>query len=255
MPLRTPAIPFLAALAFAAALHAQSPAPPPAEKLYAVTFTVGPKWDPAKPPQDQPFFREHSAHLARLRAENRSVLGGRFADKGLLLLRAPDAAAARAALAGDPSLAAGTFAATVDEYRPFQHGDTRPPLATPEVAVVRAVLAAYNAHRADDVLALLADDVQLLSLDAAAGIEFSGRDAVRRWIEGLFAAAADIRSEPLELLQSGPFVSYRERSSWTDSAGTRHVQTSLAVYEVRDGRVARAWFTPATAAPPPAPAR
>ena len=145
---------FSAFCIFPIAASAQTPAPPPADKLFAVTFTVGPNWDPARPPQDQAFFREHSAHLAKLRAENRSVLGGRFADKGLLLLRAPDAAAARAALAGDPSLAAGTFAATVDEYRPFQHGDTRPPLATPEVAVVRAVLAAYNAHRADDVLAL-----------------------------------------------------------------------------------------------------
>ena len=124
-PLRT-----LLALALGnSTFAAESGAPAPAPKLFAVTFTVGPNWDPAKPPPDQAFFKEHSANLARLRAENISVLGGRYGDKGLLLVRAPDAAAVAAQLARDPSLAAGTFTATVDEYRPFQHGDTRPPAA------------------------------------------------------------------------------------------------------------------------------
>lgn len=119
----------LLALAGAAAAFAADPGPAQAPKLFAVTFTTGPKWDPAKPPQDQAFFKEHSANLARLRTENISVLGGRFGDKGLLLVRAPDAAAVRAQLARDPSLAAGTFVATVEDYLPFQHGDTRPSAA------------------------------------------------------------------------------------------------------------------------------
>ncbi len=119
----------LLAFVLGTAAFAADPAPAPAPKLFAVTFTTGPKWDPAKPPQDQAFFKEHSANLARLRTENISVLGGRYGDKGLLLVRATDAAAVRAQLARDPSLAAGTFVATVEEYLPFQHGDTRPSAA------------------------------------------------------------------------------------------------------------------------------
>jgi uncharacterized protein YciI len=101
----------------------------PAPKIYAVTFTTGPNWDATKPAAEQKFMREHSANLARLRTAGISILGGRYADKGLLLVRASDEAAVRAELAQDPSLAAGTFQAAVDEYQPFQHGDTRPPAA------------------------------------------------------------------------------------------------------------------------------
>jgi uncharacterized protein YciI len=116
--------PLLALFALLTATFASAAAPAP--KIYAVTFTTGPNWDTTKPAQEQKFMREHSANLARLRTAGISILGGRYADKGLLLVRAPDEATVRAELAQDPSLAAGTFQAAVDEYQPFQHGDTRP---------------------------------------------------------------------------------------------------------------------------------
>ncbi len=253
-----PAIP-LAALVLAVAVVAPAPlaaqpAAPiaasgaaPAPKLFAVTFTTGPKWDAAKPPQAQAFFKEHSDHLARLRAEQHSVLGGRYADKGLLLVRAAAEADVRALLARDPSLAAGTFQATVDEYRPFQHGDTRPPLATPEAAVIRAVLAAYNARDTAAVLAHFAPDAQLTSLDpAAANLDLATPAALGRWLDGVFAAAPDLRCELLDLTQAGAHVSYRERTTFTAQDGQRRTQTSLAVYEVRAGKITRAWFYPST---------
>jgi hypothetical protein len=241
--------------AIPASLAAQSatPSPPiaaasvPAPKLFAVTFTTGPKWDSAKPPQAQAFFKEHSDHLARLRTEHHSVLGGRYADKGLLLVRAATEADVRALLARDPSIAAGTFQAAVDEYRPFQHGDTRPPLATPEAAVVRAVLAAYNARDTAAVLAHFAPDAQLTSLDpAAANLDLGSPAALGRWLDGVFAAAPDLRCELLDLTQAGAHVSYRERTTFTAQDGQRRTQTSLAVYEVRAGKITRAWFYPST---------
>lgn len=235
----------------AAQSAASSPPPPaaaaPAPKLFAVTFTTGPKWDAAKPPQAQAFFKEHSEHLARLRTEQHSVLGGRYADKGLLLVRAATEADVDALLARDPSLAAGTFQATVDEYRPFQHGDTRPPLATTEASVVRAALAAYNARNTAAVLAHFAPDAQLTSHDpAAANLDLSSPAALGRWLDGLFAAAPDLRCELLDLTQAGAHVSYRERTTFTDRDGQRRTQTSLAVYEVRAGKIVRAWFYPST---------
>ncbi len=228
----------LAPLRLAAAANAA-----PAEPLFAVTFTTGPKWDATKPPQDQAFFKEHSAHLARLRTENVSVLGGRHGDKGLLLLRARDLAAARAAVAADPSVAAGTFAATVEEFRPFQHGDTRAPLATPEAAVVREFFAAFN-RQEPAAFALLADHIHVVSLDPDENLSLNGLPAVRAWIEGLFSGAPDLRVEISELTQSGPHVSFRQRVTWTDRDGSRQLQTQLAVHEVRAGRIVRTWTTP-----------
>ncbi len=224
-----------------------APAATAAPKLFAVTFATGPAWDAAKPPQAQAFFKEHSDHLARLRAEQVSVLGGRYADKGLLLVRAAAAAEVRTLLARDPSLAAGTFVATVDEFRPFQHGDTRPPLATPEAAVIRSLVAAYNARDTAAVLAHYAPDAQLTPLDpAAAQLDLGSPAALGRWLDAVFSAAPDLRCELLDLTQSGVHVSYRERTTFTDRDGRRRTQTSLAVHEVRAGKIVRAWYYPAT---------
>lgn len=227
-------------------------APPAAQAsasaLFAVTYTTGPKWDASKPPQDQPFFKEHSAHLARLRAENISVLGGRHGDKGLLLIRARDLAAARAAVAADPSVTAGTFAAAVEEFRPFQHGDTRAPLATPEAAVVRDFFAAFN-RQDPAAFALLADHIHVASLEPDENLSLSGLPAVRAWIEGLFSGAPDLRVEISDLTQSGPHLTFRQRVSYTDRDGTRQIQTQLAVHEVRAGRIVRVWTSPTVPAP------
>lgn len=133
MHLHSSALSLVLALTLAGGLAAAEPTPPPATKLFAVTFTTGPGWDASKPFNEQKFAKEHSANLARLRSESFAVLGGRYADKGLVIVRATDEAAVRAQLAQDPSLAAGTFQVTVDEYRPFYHGTTAPPAtaATP----------------------------------------------------------------------------------------------------------------------------
>jgi uncharacterized protein len=108
---------------------AETAASPAAEKLFAITFSVGPSWDQTKAFNEQTFFKEHSANLNRMRAENVLVLGGRYAENGLIIVRAADETAAKAQLAKDPSLAAGTFQAKIDEYRPFFHGTTQPSAA------------------------------------------------------------------------------------------------------------------------------
>jgi uncharacterized protein YciI len=247
----------LAALLLVLACAAPAAEAPAAQKLFAVTITTGPAWDAAKPANEQKFFREHSANLARLRAENVSVLGGRFSDKGFLIVRAADEAAVRAELAKDPSIAAGVFQAAVDEYRPFQHGDTRPPLATPEVAVVRAALAAYNTRDAAAVAAHYADDIKWFSVAGdKQSLDGEGRAAVEKWLAGYFKSLPDVRAEISDVTQTGPHVSFRERVTWTAKDGTRRAQSAIGLYEVRDGKIARAWYFPAARdAVPPTPAK
>ncbi len=81
----------------------------------------------AKPPQEQAFFSEHSAHLRRLREQGRLVMGARYADKGLLVLRAASEDEARALLQDDPSLAAGVFSFELHEFRVFYGGGVGTP--------------------------------------------------------------------------------------------------------------------------------
>jgi uncharacterized protein YciI len=94
--------------------------------LFAIEIKTGPKWDPAKPPQDQAFFKEHSANLRRLRDAGALVMGARYSDKGLIVLAAASAAEVQTQMAQDPSIAAGTFVYEVHPFNVFYGGELRP---------------------------------------------------------------------------------------------------------------------------------
>lgn len=120
-----------------------APAPPAAAAstpaaaewpLYAVEITTGPRWDAARPPQEQPLFREHSAHLRQLRERGHIITGARYADKGLLVLSAADEASARALMDADPSMQAGTFRYQLHPYGVFYGGTLRVPPRAPRPA-------------------------------------------------------------------------------------------------------------------------
>lgn len=110
----------LAAALLLVSLVAQAPAPP--APLYAAIFKTGAKWDTAKAPNEQPFFREHSANLAKLRAAGTIVIGARYADVGLVVVTAATEADARKLFDGDPSVAAGTFTLDVQRFAVFYPG-------------------------------------------------------------------------------------------------------------------------------------
>lgn len=108
-----------------AALQASPQTPPakaPADDAFAATFRTGPAWDAAKPPQEQPGFAEHSQNLRTLRSEGRVLLGGRYGALGLVVLRASSLEEAKALVARDPSVKAGTFAVEVEPFRVFMPG-------------------------------------------------------------------------------------------------------------------------------------
>ena len=102
----------------------QEPAPAAPAKLFAVVFRTGPAWDQEKPPSQQSFFKEHSQNLAALRKAERIALGGRYADVGLIVVRAADVAEARSLLRDDPSLLAGVFQADVHAWSTIYDGCT-----------------------------------------------------------------------------------------------------------------------------------
>ena len=253
-PLRAALAGFVLAV-FSATVSAQpAAAPAPTESLFIVHFTTGAGWDAAKPPPQQKFFAEHSANLNRLRREGRLLIGARYGDKGMIVLRAADAAAVQAELAQDPSLEAGTFTAQVDAFRPFYHGSTQH-LATPEAVALRAYYDAFNRHDAEATAAFCAEDLKWFSVDGdKVGLDAENREQLRAWLTGYFAKLPTVRSDVLSLDQAGAFLTVRERASWQNAAGQRVSQQALAIYEVRDGLIRRVWYYPSVKdAPPPAP--
>jgi len=107
----------------------KTPSPDQAEeRLFLVQLSLGPAWVDGRPPQEQPSFREHGQNLGRLRGEGRIVLGARYADKGMIVLRAPSEEAARVEMAADPGVVAGIFVFELNELQAFYEGClTMPP--------------------------------------------------------------------------------------------------------------------------------
>jgi uncharacterized protein YciI len=110
-----------ALLAFAPCSSSQAapPAAPPPQQAppagapsptWLVTFDVGPKWDAAKTPQEQPGFAEHLAVVNQLAAEGTLLVGGPLLENftthkltgAVWIVKADDLASVRKLLASDP---------------------------------------------------------------------------------------------------------------------------------------------------------
>ena len=94
----------------------------PELKLFAVEITVGPNWDSSKAPNEQAFFKEHSANLTHLRDAGHIVMGARYSDKGLVIFSARSAEEVRVLMEQDPSMTAGTFVYEVHAFNVFYPG-------------------------------------------------------------------------------------------------------------------------------------
>jgi hypothetical protein len=62
-------------------------------------------------------------------------------------------------------------------------------------------------------------------------------------MEEYFAARSTVRSEIVAEIDGPRFATFRERV-WREGEQAR-ARTSVAVYEIRDARIARAWYFPA----------
>lgn len=92
------------------------------DSLYIVTYTTGPTWDVAKPPNEQPYFKEHSANLSKLRKDGVITAGARYADKGIIFIKAPTLQAAKEIVLADQAVASKLFNADVQKLNVFYDG-------------------------------------------------------------------------------------------------------------------------------------
>lgn len=94
-------------------------------KQFLVQFSLGPTWQQGKAPNEQPAFAEHGRNLKRLRDEGRIVVGARYADKGMIVLLADNAAAARSEMDVDPGVQSGIFLYELHELKVFYEGELK----------------------------------------------------------------------------------------------------------------------------------
>jgi hypothetical protein len=92
------------------------------DSLFIVTYSLGPAWDAAKPPQEQSYFKEHSANLSKWRKEGQIKLGARYADKGMVVFTAKSTHAIRDLIYSDPAVINKLFIADVQKLSVFYDG-------------------------------------------------------------------------------------------------------------------------------------
>jgi uncharacterized protein YciI len=93
-----------------------------AEKLFIVHFSTGENWRNDKPANEQKHFEHHSKNLQALRADNKLLLGARYADKGMIIIKAANEAEAMTFVARDSSVINKVFKVELHEFKPFYGG-------------------------------------------------------------------------------------------------------------------------------------
>jgi hypothetical protein len=94
----------------------------PAKQYFIAIFSRGPAWDAAKPANEQVGFKEHSENLQRLRSEKKIPIGGRYADKGMVIVEAQSDEEAQTLFSSDVMVAKKTFNLELQRFRPFYKG-------------------------------------------------------------------------------------------------------------------------------------
>ncbi len=110
-------------------------------------------------------------------------------------------------------------------------------------------LDAYNAGDGDRFAACYAEDVVVARLPAGEEI-LRGRAALRAHYGALFAREPLLRAELLSRIPCGAFVVDHERVT---TGPDRPARRAVAIYEARDGLIARVWFPPVEEEEPPPP--
>jgi hypothetical protein len=111
--------------------------------------------------------------------------------------------------------------------------------------MVRDYVAAFNSRDVDAMLSMVTEDIQWLTVAGdKLAIETDGKPKLRQSMAAYFKSNPSAKSE-LEWVQVTKLrVAALEKSSWQGKAGPKS-QSSLSVYEFRDGLIARVYYYPA----------
>ena len=113
--------------------------------------------------------------------------------------------------------------------------------------VVRDFLQVFNKQDVAAMAGLVAADVRWLSMtkDGTFKADLQGWPALEKWLGSYFSATKNVRSVASNWNANGPYVSFTETANWTSPSGEAKHASSLAVYEVQEGKITRIWYYPA----------
>lgn len=103
--------------------------------------------------------------------------------------------------------------------------------------IVQRQLDAYDAGDIDAFVATYTEDVEIY--DHPATLRMQGRDALRETYGRLFTEAPDLKTHIATRIVRGDFVVDDETVTGVPGGGTRG---AIAIYQVRDGLIAKVWF-------------
>jgi hypothetical protein len=112
------------------------------------------------------------------------------------------------------------------------------PVSEPD-QVVNRIYAAYNSRNLEEFMSLFAADVEIYRPPQK--LWLSGTDAVRQYYGPRFTANPNARGTSISRIVQGSYIV--DRDHVTD-ASTRSDRTVVWIYEIRDGKIVRAWVLP-----------
>lgn len=92
------------------------------ESLFVALYTVGENWDTEKSPNEQAFFKEHSAFLKKLRDTKVIVQGARYGDTGMVVFKASGQETAESLIHSDLAIQNRLFNVKIYAFSPFYKG-------------------------------------------------------------------------------------------------------------------------------------
>jgi hypothetical protein len=111
-----------------------------------------------------------------------------------------------------------------------------------EVLTVQAFMEAFNERSVSGMLRHVDDNLRWYRIrNDLMVLETYGRDDFRTSMRTYFDSLEEVQSEIESVTWNGPFVSLRERVTWASRTGQQS-QSALAVYEIKNGKIVRAWY-------------
>jgi hypothetical protein len=111
------------ALFFSSSAFAQSAT----DSLYIITYTVGKAWDQSKKPNEQSYFKEHSALMGKLMKDGITKFGARYSDKGMIIISVASLQAAKEIILNDVAVINNLFIADIQKLNIFFNSYTAKP--------------------------------------------------------------------------------------------------------------------------------
>lgn len=117
--------------------------------------------------------------------------------------------------------------------------------ASPQVAVVKQFIAAFNKHDSSAMANFVIDEIEWLSINGEKiSTETKGKDELIKTVDSYFKSCPSCRTRLTNIASTPNRVSAIEIASWQGKNGSKS-QRSISVYEFSGELISRVYYFPA----------